>query len=457
MKITYTLCLLMLPAVLYAQAYYGQSEIMLSYGRNSIQEMQQTTVPGDDNGAEINKTTGSDFLTYRYYTSPRFAVGATIGLNNFNGRVYDEAYQTINTFSFHYTTFAPEFLFNYLNMKDVRVYAYLGAGVSVYDEKNVQYNTNSAPITTTVNANSFAFQFTPIGASMGRRLSANLELGVGYKGIFNGGISYLIGERKKRPVEKVILNDPGEVIVLPHDYTSTNNFREVGTITSGNSHFDRFTDFNKELGLMQVKAKYINGNVLRIDKIKDINTGLYYQMTGTVFYTSNPDKLRTDIQGNNDRKCDTCSYANLVLYRPSKGHVPTVKLDINDTSEIELVAHDEYIYKLRKEGTYKITCADGSVELDNVKFGKNYYVKVLVGVPEQKKQHSFKAKREAYEAKREAAKKGGNKYKPTPVVMDSARGELESSVAEKIWSRELYAGMNKHKRRRRHEPGMAEQ
>jgi hypothetical protein len=69
----------------------------------------------------------------------------------------------------------------------IQLYTMLGLGVTLNTEKG---SYNSTGDTDTETSSNLAFQVTPIGMRIGRKLGGFAELGFGYKGIMNFGLSY---------------------------------------------------------------------------------------------------------------------------------------------------------------------------------------------------------------------------------------------------------------------------
>jgi hypothetical protein len=195
------------PAMLYAQ--YNN--------RNAIPDNELYLSEGIISGAEANgwngppllggyvsfpsALTGAIFLTYRHFFTKRFALGFTAGLDFESG---DLSYGNPNSnstglegtnghYSVHAYTIAPEALLAYFRKATFMLYGYAGAGVTFYDNKCTLYS-NIPNVTLPSNpydyrVTNFNFQVTPIGFRFGGDIGGFVELGLGYKGIFSGGLS----------------------------------------------------------------------------------------------------------------------------------------------------------------------------------------------------------------------------------------------------------------------------
>ncbi|MDR1652817.1 MAG: hypothetical protein LBS01_04085 [Prevotellaceae bacterium] len=78
-------------------------------------------------------------------------------------------------------TIATEAVFKYMNKPMCRLYGFVGGGTTIF----------TVPTFNVVKTNAiFNFQITPLGVSFGKKIAAFIEVGYGYKGLVNAGISY---------------------------------------------------------------------------------------------------------------------------------------------------------------------------------------------------------------------------------------------------------------------------
>lgn len=94
-------------------------------------------------------------------------------------------------FEYKYTTVAAEYLYNYVNLKYFRCYTYVGAGCSFVTKIITSYSHYPQLTEATVgHVAAFNMQYAPVGISAGGQLAAFFEIGFGYKGLLNCGLSY---------------------------------------------------------------------------------------------------------------------------------------------------------------------------------------------------------------------------------------------------------------------------
>jgi len=165
------LCMIYFIPNVFAQK--GKSEIAIGYGYYSVYTLV--------NGTPYGVSSGTPSITYRYYLSGNVTIGLGVGTENISNW---------GTF----TTFAPEVTFAYMDtwQENVRVKLYGAAsyGITIFQNNNLR--TDQADNS---GVWAYGFQATPIGVRVGRQVAAFLELGVGYKGLFHGGIAIRFPQR----------------------------------------------------------------------------------------------------------------------------------------------------------------------------------------------------------------------------------------------------------------------
>jgi len=159
----------------FAQA--GKSEFSAGYGYLSIYTMV--------NGTPFKYSSGSSTFSYRYYLTRDVTLGLGIGYENIS-----------NWGSF--VNIAPELTGTYLDTRNktrcrVRIYGSISYGIALFKDLNVQagQSDESGP-------KPWAFQATPFGIRVGRQIAGYAEIGVGYKGLINGGLSVRFPRRGVR-------------------------------------------------------------------------------------------------------------------------------------------------------------------------------------------------------------------------------------------------------------------
>ena len=169
-----------------SMAQQGKSEISVGYGFYSWYSLQNHV-----NGYDYTTSSGTLLINYKYYVSNNFTLGVGIG------------YENISTDGSYFAV-TPEFTYTYLDTKNdrIRLKLYGGAsvGIASYNDNNYNANPyyNTTPYATHYDNSGLQFtgNATLLGMRIGRKLGFFAELGFGYKGLINGGLSYRFRTRK---------------------------------------------------------------------------------------------------------------------------------------------------------------------------------------------------------------------------------------------------------------------
>ncbi len=159
----------LVPRTTFAQK--GKSEISAAYGLYSMYSLY--------NGQPYNVSSGVGMFSYKYYLTKKVTLGMVFGYENLN-----------NWGSF--LTFAPEATYTYYDNKDARIrvkmYGAASVGLTVFEDFIVYKNIYSRHLDES--GAKLTGHVSPFGIRIGRKLGGFLETGIGYKGLFNFGMSY---------------------------------------------------------------------------------------------------------------------------------------------------------------------------------------------------------------------------------------------------------------------------
>lgn len=187
------LILLFCPALLAGQDLNKRFQIDASYGLLSSAQLGSMTedvlVELFTLGDAVNKTNyrflGPAFLSARYYITTWLALGLTYGID-ISKADFEEDDEKIGEYVYGSNVTAFEVRFRYLNKEDIQLYSGISSGFRFGSKKNIPMAYNME--------NVLVRQWTPhinvFGLSFGRNIRAFFELGFGYKGILDAGISY---------------------------------------------------------------------------------------------------------------------------------------------------------------------------------------------------------------------------------------------------------------------------
>lgn len=192
----FTLCLIVIAHLSNAQcpSNKGQLEIAAGYGLVGSHNVTDAFSPEKSTNPDTRKENGTPFANVRYFVYNRLALGVFAGAATETGQLHDYFASAAVTYKKSYTTIALEIYYIYTFRKMFEVYTLAGIGQSFIATETTRANSSVAPGgTTKTNETKIKAQYTPVGVRYGGRLGIFAELGLGYKGIFSGGISYKFG------------------------------------------------------------------------------------------------------------------------------------------------------------------------------------------------------------------------------------------------------------------------
>jgi hypothetical protein len=148
---------------------------------------------GKAEGKEITNTPAAAFFSIKYFIYNRLAVGACGGISTEKSKQADPYNASIaNIYSVDGRTVAVELYYIYLFRKYLEVFTFAGAGPG-FKSSTITNITGSFSSTVTTNSDGLRAQYTPIAIRVGGRIGGYAELGYGYKGILNLGLSVKLG------------------------------------------------------------------------------------------------------------------------------------------------------------------------------------------------------------------------------------------------------------------------
>lgn len=192
-----SICILLIANTLQAQTEKGLSEVSLSLGLRTLDQSNARMVNffavSDKRGISTYKIDernirGAIGLTYRYYYIDRASIGLTVVNDKIEHEYSLSPNKITGIYNYLAITIAPELNYLYINATGISLYSLVGFSYTyskvVYkddgkgglSDENIFYHKN--------------VQITPIGVRLGdNSIGAYVELGFGYKGLLNIGIS----------------------------------------------------------------------------------------------------------------------------------------------------------------------------------------------------------------------------------------------------------------------------
>lgn len=161
-------------------------EVQLSYGPLAREQVLDDFVE-QALGSSVIQIPKWDFsnsyaITYRYQGRRRVAIGVTSGFTT--NTTYRTYYSDSKSFYRHSSfTTAFETKFTYTEKPMVQLYAITGLGILLVRTKDQRFPNDSKTYGWPT------CQLTPFGIRIGRKLGGFAEIGYGYKGMLNFGVS----------------------------------------------------------------------------------------------------------------------------------------------------------------------------------------------------------------------------------------------------------------------------
>ncbi len=132
---------------------------------------------------------GAIYFTYRYNLLQSMSLGLTSGLDLSDGFIDDYEGRMIGTTKKVNLTIAAECKYKYLDRKIITLYGYIGIGYSILLARNYFTTIDPGLPFGDKIQNHFNMHITPIGMRLGKKFGGFLEIGLGYKGLLNAGVS----------------------------------------------------------------------------------------------------------------------------------------------------------------------------------------------------------------------------------------------------------------------------
>ncbi len=315
-----------------------------------------------------SSVTGTWFADYKFFVSKRVTVGVFAAMekesgawiyDNIMGKPDDWTSYAIGTFSRTAYTVALEMSFAYVDREDVRIYSTFGIGGVYKKESDVydptlnggQYYRGSG--SQTVDIMRGTAYYSPLGMSFGRNLRGFFELGIGYKGILNGGICYKLNTLPKR-LKGVPKHADAPVIIMPHDLAVGNDgLKYLDHLKSCGFPSRHHAGFEEELAKVVSLSQKEGANGFYISDIEQRGEADRYSIRGTAFYAAdyNGFKARVEAEKSKPFKDEQCAY--VVVYCPPNRRGPHDKIrtsiTVNDTGSVLMGWDSKHVMKLTKE------------------------------------------------------------------------------------------------------------
>jgi hypothetical protein len=136
------------------------------------------------------RSKGAIMFSYRYALNKAWSIGTITVYDRSAGNLIDVNGTSIGNFTRGSFTGAIESEYIYSRGEYFKIYALAGLGLTYYES---EYLVDEGMVKASYGENitTANFQFTPVGFRIGNTIAVSAEMGLGYKGVFNFGLSYL--------------------------------------------------------------------------------------------------------------------------------------------------------------------------------------------------------------------------------------------------------------------------
>lgn len=197
--ITTVFALFMGTSILSAQTTQPESRLSAGVGFLTAPDIMEVTasfssiiISGGTLYTDNVSSTGAAFVQYDRCITPGIMVGVGLTFSRLErdlmAKILDEPLK-VGTGRSDYYSLMGRFHHNWLKTDLVRIYYGAGFGFTIiHDQADI--DARYKPTNTSQNAFHVAFQITPFGIEVGRKLSVFAEGGLGFNGLIAAGLSY---------------------------------------------------------------------------------------------------------------------------------------------------------------------------------------------------------------------------------------------------------------------------
>lgn len=137
-------------------------------------------------GDQLERVTGPILGTFRYAVDNRLMFGVTLAYERTRSRKMS-GYVEVGKIYRTYHTVGVEGDYRWVSRESLQMYSGLGGGFTFGKEDFRSASTDHTSERESIQ--SFAFHVTGVGARFGKKVAVHTELGFGYKGFLNAGLS----------------------------------------------------------------------------------------------------------------------------------------------------------------------------------------------------------------------------------------------------------------------------
>lgn len=186
---------LFFPVLVSAQPSKGCWEVFVSQGRRTPTDILASLYNSERTFVEIHKYPVY-IAGFKYYFSKTLAAGITVAQHSF-AHSYNNIYGGYHhSENYDAVSICPELKVVYYQMRFLQTYGAVATGAFLVKGSRMDsFYMNPKPSRfQSLNGTTLAFHITPLGIKAGGKLSAFAEVGIGFRGLYNMGVTYTWGK-----------------------------------------------------------------------------------------------------------------------------------------------------------------------------------------------------------------------------------------------------------------------
>lgn len=182
-----------------AQPFKGCWEVFASVGQKTPADILATSYNSERTFVEFEKH-NIYMAGFKYYFSNKLAAGITVAQHSF-AHSYDNKYGGY-TYAKKYNAVSvcPELKIVYYQFRYLQMYGTVAPGLFIANgfEADSSYRSGGPTRYQRTDGADISFYASPLGIKVGTKLSAFAEVGIGFRGLYNFGVTYTWGRYMNR-------------------------------------------------------------------------------------------------------------------------------------------------------------------------------------------------------------------------------------------------------------------
>lgn len=179
-----------------AQPSKGCWEVFASRGRYSVSDIFYYNRDMRNPSVRYEPVYAGGF---KYYFKDRLAAGVTIAQHSFAVNYLDNYNYNYRTHYYDAFSICPEMKMIYINSRYLQLYGTLALGVIIMNDHSTVKDQAGVQVRKDDGYQVWpSFYGSPLGIKVGNKLSAFAEVGIGFRGLYNMGVTYTWGKNMNK-------------------------------------------------------------------------------------------------------------------------------------------------------------------------------------------------------------------------------------------------------------------